>query len=66
MSRDPEDLGPSQPRRPRPPAGAPKRPGAQPPPIPQTGGPDRTTFRPNPARLGSSSRIAAGADAGAG
>ena len=28
MSRDPEDLGPSQPRRPRPPAGAPKRPGA--------------------------------------
>ena len=63
MSRDPEDLGPSQPRRPRPPAGAPKRPGTQPPPIPQTGDPDGTTFRPNPARPGSSSRTAAGAGA---
>ena len=28
LSRDPEDLGPSRPRRPRPQAGAPKRPGA--------------------------------------
>ena len=63
MSRDPEDLGSSQPRRPRPPAGAPKRPGAQPPPVPQTGDPDGTTFRPNPARPGSSSRTAAGAGA---
>ena len=39
---------------------------AQPPPIPQTGDPDGTTFRPNPARLGSSSRTAAGAGTGAG
>jgi len=56
-------MGPSQPRRPRPPAGAPKRPGAQPPPVPQTGDPDGTTFRPSPARPGSSSRTRAGAGA---
>ncbi len=63
LSRAPEDMGPSQPRRPRPPAGAPKRPGAQPPPVPQTGDPDGTTFRPSPARPGSSSRTRAGAGA---
>src|SRR5208283_5421811 len=56
-------MGPSQPRRPRPPAGAPKRPGAQPSPVPQTGDPDGTTFRPSPARPGSSSRTRAGAGA---
>ena len=56
-------MGTSQPHRPRPPAGAPKRPGAQPPPVPQTGDPDGTTFRPNPARTGSSSRTAARAGA---
>jgi len=56
-------MGPSQPRRPRPPAGTPKRPGTQPPPVPQTGDPDATTFRPNPARPGSPSRTGAGAGA---
>ncbi len=63
MSRDPEDLGPSQPRRPRPPADTPKRKSAQPPPVPQTGDADETAFRPNPARPGSSSRSEAGTGA---
>jgi len=56
-------MGPSQPRRPRPPAGTPKRPGAQPKPVPQTGDSDGSTFRPNPARLGSPSRTGAGTGA---
>jgi len=55
LSRDPEDIGPAQPRRPRPPGGPakPKRPGEQPPPARQAGDPGGSTFRPNPARSGS-------------
>ncbi len=60
LSRDPEDLGPSRPRRPRPQAGARERPGAQPPPVPPAGDSDETTFRPNPARSGSPSPGGAG------
>ena len=54
MLSGPEDTGPSQPKRPRPTGGTPKRPANKPPVSPTGSDPDGTTFRPNPARPGRS------------
>ncbi len=45
-----DDPDPSRPQPPRRPGGAAKRPGSQPPRLPPSDVPDKTTFRPNPAR----------------
>ena len=62
MSRGPddEDLGPSPPRRPRPPGDPPRRPAARPPRTPAGNDDGASTFRPNPASPGGSARSGSG------
>jgi type II secretory pathway component PulF len=64
MSRDPEDAVPPQSRRPRPSSGPAGKPGGDPPRAPIGGSTGGSTFRPNPARSGSSAR--AGSSKGSG